>query len=93
MGGRASAVLALPPFGGVGACSVVGIGVPSLGVYPLAGGGWTRSYQYMYAREAERNAEDGELCIPSSLVVGMWWGAASLIIGRVWQRMCTFVPK
>ena len=47
----------------------------------------------MYAREAERNAEDGELCIPSSLVVGMWWGAASLTIGRVWQRMCTFVPK
>ena len=51
------------------------------------------AYNIMYARETGRNAEDGELCIPSSLVVGMWWGAASLIIGRVWQRMCTFVPK
>ena len=55
---------------------------------------WVSAYIIiMYAREAGRNAEDGVLCIPSSLVVGMWWGAASLIIGRVWQRMCTFVPK
>ena len=29
------------------------------------------TYNIMYAREAGKNAEDGELCIPSSQVVGM----------------------
>ena len=51
------------------------------------------SHIIVYAREAERSAVNRRLSVLSSLVVGMWWGAASLIIGRVWQRMCTFVPK
>ena len=50
-------------------------------------------YIIMYAREVGRNAVNRRLSVLSSLVVGMWWGTASLIIGRVWQRMCTFVPK
>ena len=51
------------------------------------------SHVIVYAREAGRYVVNRRLSVLSSLVVGMWWGAASLIIGRVWQRMCTFVPK
>ena len=51
------------------------------------------AYIIMYAREAGRYVVNRRLSVLSSQVVGMWWVAASLIIGRVWQRMCTFVPK